>query len=132
MLDAAKSQVLFASQGGNIASLIGMLLTVVIVLVLAYWVTRLVAQKGMPGWAGSPAGGEKLRVLWQLSLGKSERLVLVQLDRRCLLLGVTSGGISVLTELTEEEAAAWLQKKGEAPQPPSFLDILRENLPKKK
>ena len=132
MTGAANPRVLAAGMGGNIFSLVGMLLTVVAVLALAYWCTRLIGKRGMPGWAGGAAGGDKLQLLWQLNLGKAERLVLVRVHQRCLLLGVTSGGISVLAELTEEEAAAWLQKKGEAPQAPSFLEILRENLPKRK
>lgn len=118
--------------GGSVASLVGMLLTVAAVLALAYWVTKLIARKGLPGWASGMAGGDRLQVLWQVSLGKSERLVLVRLDKRCLLLGVTSGGISVLTELTEEEAAQWPREREEIARQPNFLDILRENLPKKK
>ncbi len=73
-----------------------------------------------------------LQVMWQLSLGKGERLVLVRLHERCLLLGVSGGGINVLTELTREEAAQWLQKEGEVQRAPSFMEILKENLPKKK
>ena len=56
----------------------------------------------------------------------------MRLEKRCLLLGVTSGGIRLLTELTEEEAAPWQKDPGAAPCAPSFLDILRDNLPKKK
>lgn len=123
-----------SGMGGSVLSLLGMLLTVVLVLALAYWCTRLIGRRGLPGYARGP-GGDKMQVLWQLSLGKAERLVMVKVDRRCLLLGVTSGGISLVTELSEEEAAAWLQSKESTARPenmPSFLDILRENLPKKK
>ena len=116
----------------NVFSLIGMLITVVLILLLAYWVTRFIGQKGLPGWARGAQNSGELQLLWQLSLGKSERLVLVRLHERCLLLGVSGGGITVLTELTREEAAVWLQKQGEAPQVPSFLEILRDNLPKRK
>lgn len=116
----------------NVFSLLGMLLTVVAVLALAYWVTRLIGQRGMPGWARGTQNAGELQILWQVSLGKGERLVLVRLHKRCLLLGVTGNGISVLTELLPEEAAAWLEKQGEVPEAPSFLDILRDNLPKKK
>jgi len=116
----------------NVFSLVGMLVTVILILVLAYWVTRFIGQRGLPGWARGMQNSGELQLLWQLSLGKGERLVLVRLHERCLLLGVTGGGIHVLTELTQEEAALWLQKQKEAPQAPSFLEILRENLPKKK
>ena len=132
MAGPAKLQALSAGMGGNILSLVGMLLTVVLVLALAYWCTKLIGRRGLPGWAAGAGGGERIQILWQASLGKSERLVLVRLNERCLLLGVTGGGINVLTELTDEEAADWLQKKGDPPQAPSFLEILRENLPKRK
>lgn len=132
MVGAAKPQILGAGMGGNILSLVGMLITVILVLVLAYWCTKLIGRRGLPGWAAGTGGGERAQILWQISLGKSERLVLIRMNQRCLLLGVTSGGINVLTELTDEEAADWLQKKGDPPQAPSFLEILRENLPKRK
>ena len=124
MKGAAMLRAFSASTGGNVLSLLGMLLTVIAVLALAYWCTRWIGQRGMPGWARGAAGGEKLQLLWQVSLGK--------VHERCLLLGVTGGGISVLTELTEQEAAGWLQKTGDPPQASSFLEILRENLPKRK
>lgn len=123
----------FAQQGGTIFTLVGMLLTVGAVLALAYWVTRWIGRHGAPGWTGAPRKqGQQMELLWQLSLGRNERLVLVRLEKRCLLLGVTGGGIRLLTELTEEEAAPWQKDPGAAPCAPSFLDILRDNLPKKK
>lgn len=122
----------FAQQGGTVFTLVGMLLTVGAVLALAYWVTRLIGRHGMPGWARPARTQGRLELLWQLSLGRNERLVLVRLEKRCMLLGVTGGEIRLLTELTEEEAAPWLKEPGAAADAPGFLDILRENLPKKK
>lgn len=132
MKEAAAPRLLSAGIGGNVLSLLGMLLTVIGVLVLAYWVTRLIGRHGMPGLAKASGGRGRLEVLWQVSLGKSERLVLVRVEQRCLLLGVTSGEIRVLTELSEEEAGPWLQSPGASADTPSFLDILRDNFPKKK
>lgn len=120
------------SGAGTVLSLLGMLLTVAAVLALAYWVTRLIGKRGMPVWAVRGGAQDRLQLLWQVSLGKSERLVLVRVEQRCLLLGVTGGGISVLTELTEEEAGPWLHPPKDLADAPNFLDILRENLPKKK
>ena len=123
---------LSASMGDNILSLLGMLLTVAAVLALAYWCTKLIGRRGMPGWARGLNGADKLQLLWQVSVGRNERLVLVRLGSRCLLLGVTGGGVSLITELTQEEAAPWLQKPEVTAQQPSFLEILRDNVPKKK
>lgn len=115
----------------GVLSLLGMLLTVGVVLALAYWCTRLIAGRGLPGMArgGSPEG---LRVLWQQQMGKNERLVLLRVHSRCLLLGITGGSIQVLAELTGEEAAQWLEKPPQGPTGPSFSQVLRNSFPKKK
>ena len=41
-------RMLAAGMGGNIFSLLGMLLTVAVVLALAYWCTKLIGQRGIP------------------------------------------------------------------------------------
>ena len=115
-------------------SLLGMLLVVGIVLVLAYLCTRLIARRGLPGLprAGSGAA-ENMGLLWQQGVGKEERLVLVRVHSRCLLLGVTPHQITVLLELSEEEAGVWLAKAPPSgPSAPSFAQVLRENFPMKK
>jgi len=107
--------------------LIGMLAAVVAILVLAYLATRWIASRGVGGGAAAGAG---FCVLRQISLGRAERLLLVRLGERCLLLGVTAGGISLLKELEADEAEEWLKPK-ETPAAPGFLDVLKENLKKK-
>jgi len=119
---------------GNVLTLVGMLLAVVGILVLAWLVTRWIAKRGVSGSLGGGGDG-RFRVLRQLSLGQGERLVLVQLEDRCLLLGVTPGGITLLRELDEEQSARWLPKDredGDAPAPPSFWEALQKNLPRRK
>ncbi len=70
--------------------------------------------------------GVALRIepLAQLNVGKSERLLVVRLGSRCLLLGVTAGGISPLAELTEEEVAQWQAQAEGNPRPSSFAELL--------
>ena len=112
----------------------GMLLVVGVVLVLAYLCTRLIARQGLPGIPKVGSGAaENMALLWQHGVGKEERLVLVRVHSRCLLLGVTPHQIQVLTELSEEEAKVWLQKDPPAgPAGPSFSQVLRDNFPIKK
>lgn len=86
--------------------LLGMLLTVVAVLALAYLCTRYLAGR-MPGLAGAGRGKGGMRVLDQLTLGRDQRLTLVQVGEQFLLLGVTPNGITQLTQLTAEETAQW-------------------------
>lgn len=118
----------------EVLSLLGMLVVVILVLGLAYLSTRLIARQGLPGLPRTNGqAAENMALLWQRSVGKSERLVLVRVHSRCLLLGVTGNSIQVLTELTEEEAKAWTDKGPDAgPAGPSFSQVLRANFPKKK
>lgn len=117
----------------GVLSLLGMLLTVGVVLVLAYWCTKLIAGRGIPGLARSGSGSENMCLLWQLHIGKNERLVLLRVHSRCLLLGVTGGGIQLLAELTEDEAAQWLEKPPVAGESlPSFSQVLKGSFLKKK
>lgn len=111
-------------------SLLGMLAAVLAILALAYFVTRWIAGYGGPA-VGRAAGARDLSILSRLAVGKNEQLLLVRLHSRCLLLGVTAGGITVLTELTEEECAQWTKEQGDA-VPASFAQALKNSLPKKK
>lgn len=123
---------LSASAGGNVLTLLGMLLAVAGVLALAYVVTRWVGRHGAPR-PNAGGGSERFQVLRQLSLGQNERLALVRVGERCLLLGVSPGGVTLLRELTEEEAASWLPRDGAPePAPPSFWEAVKKNLPQRK
>lgn len=108
-------------------SLLGMLAAVLAVLALAYCFTRFVGSQGLRG-AARPRGG-RLRVLERLPLGKEQQLAVVELGERCLLLGVTAAGITVLAELTPEERALWqAQPQGAQGQPASFKEALKTTL----
>jgi len=110
-----------------------MLAAVAAVLVLAYWTTRWVGRSGLAGPAAG-LGDEKLCVLRRLRLGQNEQLVLVRLQARVLLLGVTAGGVSLLRELEPEESAAWLAgpDRASGTGQPSFLESLQKAWPGKK
>lgn len=121
----------------SIWSLLGMLLVVLLILGLAYVVTRwLGTAYGGKGGKVSPAslragGAERFRVIGQISLGRTERLVLACLGDRCYLLGVTEHGFALLKELEGEEAKEWLREEAPA-APASFMDVLKDNLRKRK
>ncbi len=114
-------------------SLLGVLAVVVLILYLAYFVTRWIGMHGVPGGAGAirPDGAGRFRILGQLAVGRNERLVLVRLDERCYLLGVTEHQITLLRELDGEEAARWIAEGAVAP-PPGFMEVLGETLRRKK
>lgn len=74
------------------------------VLVLAYWSTRRVA-----GHLSVKRGsGGRMEVLDQIALGRDQRLVLARVGKTVYLLGVSSGSVSCLHVLTDEEARDWL------------------------
>lgn len=111
---------------GEIGSMLGMLLAVIIILFMAWWVTSLIARHGISGLPGVAAGqnANELCVLRQIPVSRNERLLLVRLHDRCLLLGAAQGGVSLLTELTEAEAEPWLRQPPEGASA-DFRKLLR-------
>ena len=88
----------------TLASFLWLIICVVLIIGLAYWFTRFVAKRG--GF-GAFQAGRQMEILDQLLLGRDQRMVLARAGGRYLLLGATPAGITLLAELTEEEAAAW-------------------------
>lgn len=74
---------------------------VVVVLGMAWWATRCMAGRGLPGglMGVGRAGRGQIRVLEQQALGRDQRLVAVQVGEQCFLLGVTQGQITLLSEI---------------------------------
>ncbi len=118
----------------NFWSLLGVLAVVILILYLAYFATRWIGMHGASGGtAALRAGGAgEFRLLAQLGVGRNERLVLARLNKRCYLLGVTEHQITLLRELDDEEAAAWLAQGDGASAAPGFMDVLNETLRRKK
>ncbi len=102
----------------------------VAVLVLAYFFTRWIAVHGSPNFVGG-RNDDVLCVLRQVNVGRTERLLLVRLHDRCLLIGVTAASMCVLAELSKEESEQWLHSPGTV----SFMETLQSaasKIPKKK
>ena len=72
-------------------------------------------------------------MLARVPLGKDQSLVVAAVGKRCFLLGCAAGSVSLLTELTEEEAAAWTARREEknATEQRSFRDAMSELLKQK-
>ena len=115
---------------GSLLSLIWLLVCVLVIVVLAYLFTKYVAGRG--GTIGASGGSERFKVLSRLSLGREQSAVLVKAGEKYLLLGVTASQISVLKELTQEEAEAVYALPPDQPAPPSFGEALRTVLKQKK
>ena len=118
----------------NFWSLLGVLAVIVLILYLAYFATKWIGMRSVPGGTGTlrALGAGDFRILGQIGVGRNERLVLARLGERCYLLGVTEHQITLLRELDGEEAAPWLARSESAPTAPGFLEVLSETLRKKK
>lgn len=105
-------------------SLLWVAVCVTVILVLAYWFTRYVAVRGLPG-AQNFRESEQFKVLSRLALGREESLALVRAGERYFLLGITPTGISNLAEFSGEEAEGWLTAQEAATPPPSFREAMQ-------
>ena len=120
-----------APMGNNLLSLAWMLVCVAVIIVLAYLFTKYAVGRG-GGFLGAGGGTDRFKVLCRLSLGRDQAAVLVQAGEKYLLLGVTPAGITVLAELTREEAEALYPRPDHQQRPPSFGEALRAVLKQKK
>lgn len=117
----------------EILSVLWVLVCTVAVLALCYYVTRrLTRLPALSRYAGGIPREGRLEVLARVPLGKDQSLVVAAVGKRCFLLGCAAGSISLLTELTEEEAAAWMTRREEnSTEQRPFRDAMSELLKQK-
>ncbi len=108
---------------GDWRSLAGMLLCTAVILYLAYWFTRRFAH----GYTARAT--RHMQVYDRLTLGPNKSLLVARVGQRWFVLGVANERISLLAELTEEQAQPWQDGRvpGQA-QAPKFADILSDIL----
>jgi len=73
-------------------------MAVLLVIFLAYWVTKIIAVKYV-----KISSGRYMRVLDRVSLGQDRYLALVSVNGRVYVLGITGKSISKLCEFNQEE-----------------------------
>ena len=98
---------------GDIAALLWLLVSVIVILGLAYWVTKRLAGGSMFGNSGTAGMQCKLEPLARLPLGKGQSLLVVRTGSRCFLLGVAQSSISLLAEFTQEELESWTKESAD-------------------
>ena len=120
-------------EGNPIFSLLWMVVSVIVIIGLAYWFTKYVAGRGGLGAFGPLKAGGGLAILAQLPLGREQKLVVAQAGERYFLLGVTGSDITMLAEFTAEEAALWRRQAETEDQSetPSFRQVLNTVLRQK-
>ena len=78
-------------------SLFSTILTVVAVLLLAYWCSRLLAKQGM-----KTSGTRNMKVLEHIQVGQDRMILLLKVGEHTYLVGASQAGISLLTEVEGE------------------------------
>lgn len=111
-----------------LASFLWMLVCVVLIIGLAYWFTKHVAGRGA---LGAFTAGRRMEVLDRLPLGRDQSLILARVGERYLLLGTGTAGVSLLAELTGEEAASWRPEDTAEEERPGFKDAFLTALKQK-
>ena len=102
-----------------LGSFLWMLVCVVLIIGLAYWFTKYVAGRGA---LGAFSGGRRMEILDRMPLGRDQSVVLARVGERYLLLGAGTAGVTLLAELTGEEAAAWKPPETAEGEKPGFKE----------
>lgn len=80
-------------------SLVGNFLLVIVLLVAVLWVMR--RLQGIKGLQGLRPVARRLQVVEALSVGPRQKLALIRVDDREVLVGLTPNGFTLLDRLTE-------------------------------
>ena len=106
------------SSPGLAGAFFALLLVLGLILGLAWLLKR------MPGTGLGIRPSEQLRVVSMLSVGAKERVMVIEVGKEQLLIGVTAGGITALHTLPEPLVVA------PAPALPNFAELLAKRLRK--
>ena len=96
-----------------------MLLVVITLIPLVVWALKQLQRLRLPG------NTRRLEVAAQLALGARERLVMVRVDERMLVLGVTPQQITLLSETHVEAGAALVDAQPRPGADSAFGTLLR-------
>ena len=104
---------------------------IVVVLVLAFWITRFMAGSGRLRGTFRRRNSGQIEVLTQELLGKDQRLVVARVGERYFLMGVTAQSISLLSELSADEVVSPAEPVEPTQQNPSFFEAFSSTLKEK-
>lgn len=98
---------------------LGTLLVVIIILYLAYVVTKYIGS-GVVAKARSGC----MQVRDQITLGKDRSAAIVQIGERYFFIGISGGQISLLSELEEGDLASLQAQDAQDRQHPDFREMM--------
>lgn len=88
-------------ESGQILSMVASFALVIILLVATLWVLRRIGVSGMRS-----QGGRRLAIVDSLWLGNRQRIALIRVDGRELVVGISGQSITLITELSQAGTAA--------------------------
>lgn len=109
----------------DILKLVWALIVILIVLVLAYLFTRFVAGRATGGPGLSRFRRGRITVLDQVTIGKDQKILLVQLKDQVYFLGAAQGSITCLEKLPAEDLLPE-NSDSDSPSNPSFPEAFRQ------
>ncbi len=98
------------------------ILTVMIVLAMAWWCSRLLGRQ----WVRSSGSGN-IELIDQVQVGQNQRILLMKAGEKHYLIGVSSAGIQLLSEVEGEFCSPRSPEMTAGTQFP-FRDFLKERL----
>lgn len=96
-------------ESGQILSMVASFALVIILLVATLWVLRRIGISGMRSQAG-----RRLAIVDSLWLGNRQRIALVRIDGRELVVGISGQSITLITELSQTGASSTDEAVAEA------------------
>jgi len=114
----------------GVATAIGTLFIIVIILYLAYVCTKYIGKSARLRQFGGSS--RHIAVIDQMILGQDSSVAIVKVQDRVLLLGITSDQISLLTELEDDGSFTFPEMGTTAGQGIDFKDIIDKIRDRKK
>lgn len=111
----------------DIISLIGALIMIVLVLFATYYFTKAISKK-----MSDSSSSRNLKIIDRVSLSQNKLLLLVEIDKKYLLIGVSDNSISVLKEFDSLNLELGEANSMGLNADINFLEILKDNLKKTK
>ncbi len=94
----------------NLFSLLSTLAVIVVILFLTYYFTRFIAGKMTLQGTFS---NRRIKVLEQVSTGKDQKILFVQMGDDYYFLGASPGGITCLTQVDKEQVLLWSESEAQ-------------------
>ena len=112
----------------QIGSVLGVLIVFAVILYLAYVATKLLGRR----LSVRSGGNKNIKILESVSLGQNKTLLIVEAAGKTLLIGITSGQISLISELDGEKIKSESENAGETMEfSKAFKTVLENNFGKK-